>query len=289
MGKKNTVCLSAQTLTSRYQSIVDNWTKIECASDVGRCDGIIHAESPHLSCNVGSMRLLPECPLKSTEVKNCSQIIRAILISSFRTSSCCQASFPTIIRPMLYLWRMTSKIEFYSVEFNWSIFFSLYCLIVSRKTDHFLREIVRSKILFWWLNVNPSSFVASVWFAVVPTSSLGLWFCFLPLIWLQQTLTLVCGTWSSCGSAGISVLSWFESIHMFDRSIGYSDPRLRIVLIHRPNSNFTSIFEVLKKLVVTFQYRSNPHISLNPILLVVKMDRLEERVYSRQATERNCL
>ena len=33
-GKKNTVCLPAQILTSRYQSIVDNRMKIECASNV---------------------------------------------------------------------------------------------------------------------------------------------------------------------------------------------------------------------------------------------------------------
>ena len=35
--------------------------------------------------------------------------------------------------------------KIYLVEFNCSIFFPLYCLIVSKKTDHFLREIVRSE------------------------------------------------------------------------------------------------------------------------------------------------
>ena len=34
MGKKNTVCLLIKFLTSRYQSIVDNRVKIECASNV---------------------------------------------------------------------------------------------------------------------------------------------------------------------------------------------------------------------------------------------------------------
>ena len=33
------------------------------------------------------------------------------------------------------------------VELNCSIFFPLYCLIVSKKTDDFLREIVRLEIL----------------------------------------------------------------------------------------------------------------------------------------------
>ena len=115
--------------------------------------------------------------LKSTEVENCCRVIRAILISSFRSSSCCQTSFPTIIRPMLYLWRMISKIEFNSVEFNCSICFSLYCLIMSKKTDHFLREIVRSESLFWWLNVNPSSFVHWYGSCCINRFSL-LWFCF---------------------------------------------------------------------------------------------------------------
>ena len=77
------------------------------------------------------------------------------------------------------------------------------------------------------------------------------------------TLVLVCGICSSCGSEGISVLSSIDSIIKIDRSIGNSDPRLRIVLIHRPNSNFNSIFDVLKT-GRDFQYRSNPHISLNP-------------------------
>ena len=51
--------------------------------------------------------------------------------------------------------------------------------------------------------------------------------------------------------------------HVFDRSIGKSDPRMKIVLVHGLNSNFNSIFEVLKT-GRHFQYKSNPHISLNP-------------------------
>ena len=51
--------------------------------------------------------------------------------------------------------------------------------------------------------------------------------------------------------------------HVFDRSIGNSDPRMRFVLIHGLNSNFNSIFEVLKT-GRDFQHKSNPHISLNP-------------------------
>ena len=40
---------------------------------------------------------------------------------------------------------MISKTEFDSVELNCSIFFPLYCLIVWKKTDHFLQEIVRNE------------------------------------------------------------------------------------------------------------------------------------------------
>ena len=85
---------------------------------------------------------------------------RDVFLASCRTSSCGQTSFPTIIRPMLYLWRMILKIEFNSVEFNCSIFFSLYRLILSKKIHHFLRKIVRGKILFWWPALEKSIYSA---------------------------------------------------------------------------------------------------------------------------------
>ena len=162
---------------------------------------------------------------------------------------------------MLYLWRTISKIEFNSVEFNCSIFFSLYCLIVSKKTDHFLREIVRSESLFWWLNVNPSSFVHRYGSCCINKFSL-LWFCF--CLWsgcnnLDTCLWHLIFLWI-CRNLCI-VLIWID--HVFDRSIRYSDPRLRIVLTHRPDSNFNSVLEVLKT-GRDFQYRSNSHISLDP-------------------------
>ena len=57
------------------------------------------------------------------------------------------------------------------------------------------------------------------------------------------------------------ILNWID--HVFDRSIGNSDPRMRIVLIHGLKSNFNSKIEVLET-GRDFLYRSNPHISLNP-------------------------
>ena len=104
------------------------------------------------------------------------------------------------------------------------------------------------------------------------------------------TPVLVCRICSFCGSAGISnfcvILNRID--HIFDRSIRNSDPGMRIVLIYGFYSNFNSIFEVLKT-GRDFQYRPNSHVSLNPSLLVVNAGSSRGRVYSRQATERDCL
>ena len=96
-------CLSsAQIMTSRNQSIVDNRMKIERASHV--VNVIEYSTHNHYIVLLRRINEIVSCvSLKSTKVKNCSRIVRAILTSSFRTSSCCQTSFPTIIRPNLYL------------------------------------------------------------------------------------------------------------------------------------------------------------------------------------------
>ena len=52
---------SAQILTSRYQSSFDNGLKIECASYVVNVREYYSSNQDGV-CNVGSMRLLPECP-----------------------------------------------------------------------------------------------------------------------------------------------------------------------------------------------------------------------------------
>ena len=84
------------------------------------------------------MRLLPRMTLKSAEIENCSRIIRAILISSFRSSSCSQTSFPSIIRRIMYLWMMTSKIEF------------LFCRI---QLLHLLLDVTSDRVEEdWWLS-----------------------------------------------------------------------------------------------------------------------------------------
>ena len=92
---------SAQILTSRYQSIVDNRVKIECAPNminVRECSSPFH----HIVLQRRINEIASRMSLKSTEVDNCSKMIRTILISSFE-SSCNQTSFPSIIRPILHL------------------------------------------------------------------------------------------------------------------------------------------------------------------------------------------
>ena len=73
-----------------------------------------------------------------------------------------------------------------------------------------------------------------------------------------------------------------QNDHIFDSYMKYSD-RLRILLTHRPSSNFNSVLELLKKLVVT----SNT----SPILIFLRIHPFgwealssRGRVYSRQAT-----
>ena len=97
-GQEEYCLSSAQILTSRYQSIVDNRMKIECASYVVDVMGY-STPNHHIVLLRRINEIVSRVSLKSTK------IIRAKLISSFRTSSCGQTSFPTIIRPMLYFVR----------------------------------------------------------------------------------------------------------------------------------------------------------------------------------------
>ena len=212
--------------------------------------------------------------LKSTEVENPSRIVRAILISSFRTSSCSQTSFPSIIRPILYMWMMISKMTFYLVAFNCSIFFSLQRLIVSKKIDNFFERSYEARFCSEGSMSIPSS--SMYWYGYCwPKEYSRLRFCF--CLWPDCNHTCACSWnflfWWICRNFCV-VLNRID--HIFDCSIGKSDLRMRIVLIHGPNSNFNSIFEVLKS-GSDFQYKSNSHVSLNPSFLPVKLDHLEAK------------
>ena len=80
--------------------------------------------------------------------------------------------------------------------------------------------------------------------AVVPTSSLCCGFAFafdlaaitLSRLWRLNFMWI-------CRGFCIAVI-WID--HVLVCSIGYSDPRLRIILTHRPDSNFNPMFSVLK-------------------------------------------
>ena len=54
--------------------------------------------------------------LKSSEINHCSWSISAVLESSFISSSCCQACFPSTVRPMNRMWELVLKIFVHSPE-----------------------------------------------------------------------------------------------------------------------------------------------------------------------------
>ena len=63
---------------------------------------------------------------------------------------------PSSWPPVNCLWKVTPKIILNSPELNCSVFFSLYCLRMSKKIDHFLRNLVRRVS---WFNINLLSFI----------------------------------------------------------------------------------------------------------------------------------
>ena len=142
--------------------------------------------------------------LKSAEMNDWSQGIRAILKSSFGSSACNQTNFPTIIGPILYLKMMVSKMEFCLAELNCSIFFSMQLLIVLKKIDHFLREIVRLEISLWWFNII--HFLSHNGAVDVPIDSIG-WGVAFVFDLTATTPELVGTSSSSCESARFSVSS----------------------------------------------------------------------------------
>ena len=107
-----------------------------------------------VSCNIGSMRLRPECPWRSRSWKNVPEISVQHWYLLFWTSSCCQACLSTIVRPIRNLWKMTLRIVLDSPELNRSVIFSWYYLRMSKKTDHFLRYFVYSESWFWWFTFD---------------------------------------------------------------------------------------------------------------------------------------
>ena len=232
----------AWILTSRYQSIVDDRMKIKCTSYmVNMLEE--SALNYHVVLQWRIKKVASWMSLKSSEINNYSWNISAVLISPFCSSSCSHACFPTIIRPTLRLWKMILKIVLNSPELNRSVFFSLYCFRVSKKMDYFLRNLVRRERRISWFNINPLSFIHrnDVRWIINRFSPLRFCFCLssgcknlqLWRLFFRQIFRTFC-----------VVVVWIN--HKFIWSMRNSDPRMRIVLTQRPDSNFNSIFEVFK-------------------------------------------
>ena len=151
--------------------------------------------------------------LKSSEIKDCSLNISAVLISPFCSSSCCQAHFPTIIRPINCLWKLILKIILNSPELNCSVFFSLYCLRVSKKMDYFLRNLVRRERRISWFNIHFLSFIG-----MMLGESTGSLLCGFAFAFDRHAKCFIFSDACSSGrSAGTSVLLLFDSItNLFD-------------------------------------------------------------------------
>ena len=81
-GQEGYCLSSARTLTSRYQSIVDNRVKIERTSNVA--DVMEYSTlNDYIVLQHRINEIMPRVSLKSTEVKDWSRIIRAIRLSPF--------------------------------------------------------------------------------------------------------------------------------------------------------------------------------------------------------------
>ena len=86
--------------------------------------------------------------LKSSEINNCCWIISTVLESSFYSSSCCQACFPSIVRPMNRLWELILKIFSGSPEMKRSVFFSMHWLWMTKKKRYFFDTSYSEKEYF---------------------------------------------------------------------------------------------------------------------------------------------
>ena len=128
--------------------------------------------------------------------------------SPFRSSSCCQAYFPTIVRPINSLWNLILKIILDSPELNYSVFFSLYYLRVSKKIDHFLRDLVRREREEspGSISIHFLSFIGMMLGKSTGSLLCGFAFAF---DLAAKSFIFSCDACSSGRSAGTSVLLWF--------------------------------------------------------------------------------
>ena len=82
-------------------------------------------------------------------------------------------------------------------------------------------------------------------------------------IWLQPLLSSLVRIPLLVDLQDFCVSVFDVIVHITNCSVGNSDPRLRIVFVHRLNSNFNSVLEVLKTRC-DFQNRSNSRVFSDP-------------------------
>ena len=124
--------------------------------------------------------------LKSSEINNCSWIISAILISPFCSSCCWQACFPTIIRPINYLWKLILKKILNSPELNCSVIFSLYYLRSVGKDGLLSSKSRTQEEKNFLVQYQSTSFHSSKWCTVYNQQILSFVVLLLPSIGLQN-------------------------------------------------------------------------------------------------------
>ena len=153
--------------------------------------------------------------LKSSEINDYSWIISAVLKSPFCSSSCCQACFPSIVRPISCLWKLTLKMFF--ILQNWTAPSSSRCpvweyrrrWITFLETSYAEREEFPGSISIHFLSFIGMMFGES-------TSSLLCDFAF-AFDRHAKSFIFSCDACSSGRSSGTSVLLLFESItNLFD-------------------------------------------------------------------------
>ena len=159
-----------------------------------------------LSRNVGSMRLFPECPWRGKGFfpnyqSNTDMSFSNLLLLPNKMSNDHQTN-------AVYLWGLISKMKLNSVELLHLL--PAVLLDCRRRLITFFDTSYAARVCSdGSISIHLLSCIGMI--VGVSTGSLCCGFAF-AFDLAATTLILVFGTWSSCGSAGISVLSWIESI-----------------------------------------------------------------------------
>ena len=124
---------------------------------------------------------------------------------------------------------LTPKIILDSPELNCSVVFSLYCLRVSKKTDYFLRDLVRRERGFSWFNDQSTFFHSSEWCSVIQ-QFLSFVVCFCLGSGCHNSHTRLWRLFFRVDLQNFRVVViWIN--HLFIWSMRNSGPRLRIIFL----------------------------------------------------------